>query len=139
MYPEEIVTPCRNELTELGVAELRSPTDVDAKLKEHQGTTLLVVNSVCGCAAGSARPAVRLALQHDSGPDEIVTVFAGVDTDATNRAREYMPGVPPSSPSMALFKDGELVFMIERYMIEGRYPEQIADALKDAFDNYCAN
>ena len=139
MYPEEIVIPCRNELTDLGVTELRHPSDVDAKLKDHKGTTLVVVNSVCGCAAGSARPAVRLALQHTQKPDDTVTVFAGVDTDATNRAREYMPGVPPSSPSMALFKDGELVLMIERYMIEGRYPEQIADALKDAFDNHCAN
>jgi putative YphP/YqiW family bacilliredoxin len=126
-------------LIDLGVTELRSAADVDAMLKDHEGTTLLVVNSVCGCAAGSARPAVRIALQHNTRPNKVVTVFAGVDTEATNRAREYMPGIPPSSPSMALFKDGELVLMIERYMIEGRYPEQIADALKDAFDTHCGN
>ena len=139
MYPEEIVTPCRNELLELGVEEMLTIEDVDKTLKQDSGTTLVVVNSVCGCAAGSARPAVKLALQHDVKPDVVASVFAGVDTEATNKAREYMPGVQPSSPSMALFKNGELVLMIERYMIEGRYPEQIAAALKDAFDSYCRN
>ena len=139
MYPEEIVVPCRNELLELGVIELKTSEDVNNHLSNHEGTTLLVVNSVCGCAAGSARPAVRLAMQHKTVPDEVASVFAGVDADATDRARQFMPGFPPSSPCLALFKDGELVLMIERYMIEGRYPEQIAAALKDAFDSHCVN
>jgi putative YphP/YqiW family bacilliredoxin len=139
MYPDEIVIPCRTELTELGVRELRTPEEVDETLKNHSGTTLLVVNSVCGCAAGAARPAVRLALDNGVKPDEVASVFAGVDTEATRRAREYMPGIAPSSPSMALFKNGELVLMVERFMIEGRYPEQIADALKQAFNTHCVN
>lgn len=139
MYPEEIVAPCRSELTDIGVKELRSAEEVDAELKDHKGTTFLIVNSVCGCAAGSARPAIRLAKENQIQPDRMVTVFAGVDSEATARAREYMIGYAPSSPSLALFKDGELVFMVERFMIEGRYPEQIAAALKDAFNFHCGN
>jgi putative YphP/YqiW family bacilliredoxin len=122
----------------MGVIELRTVGEADAVLKDHTGTTLVVVNSVCGCAAGSARPAVRLAMQHSDPPDTVGTVFAGVYVEATSRAREYMAGIAPSSPCMALFKNGELVLMIERFMIEGSYPDQIADALKDAFDSYCA-
>lgn len=138
MYPEELVTPCRKELTDLGAQDLRSAAAVDELMNaSRKGTTLLVVNSVCGCAAGGARPAVRMALENTKKPDRIGTVFAGVDTEATARAREYFAGYPPSSPSMGLFKDGELVLMIERSMIEGRYPQQIAAALADAFDTYC--
>jgi putative YphP/YqiW family bacilliredoxin len=137
MYPEEITRPCRLELEDMGVRELMTPADVDNLMQNHTGTSLIFVNSVCGCAAGSARPALRLALQNENKPDETVTVFAGVEPEATDKARRYMVGAPPSSPSMALFKDGKLVFMIERHMIEGRYPEQIADALKVAFDEYC--
>lgn len=137
MYPDEITIPCRQELVAMGVKELKTPEEVDSELTNQTGTSLVFVNSVCGCAAGSARPALRLALEHSSKPDKVVTVFAGVDAEATNKARQYMAGVQPSSPSIALFKDGELVYMIERYMIEGRYPDQIADALKAAFDDYC--
>lgn len=139
MYPEEITRPCRVELEQMGVRELMSPEEVDSLLKDHTGTSLVFVNSVCGCAAGSARPGLNLALQHSNKPDDAVAVFAGVEPAATQQARTYMQGVPPSSPSIALFKDGQLVYMIERHMIEGRYPEQIAEALKAAFDEYCAN
>lgn len=139
MYPEEIVKPCREELTSAGVQELRTPQQVEQILDEKTGTTLVVVNSVCGCAAGGARPAVLMALQHANVPDRITTVFAGVDTDAVTRARGYMVGYPPSSPAVALFKDGELVFMMERHHIEGYHPEQIAQVLTAAFDKYCQN
>jgi putative YphP/YqiW family bacilliredoxin len=138
MYPDEIVTPCRAELTDLGFRELKTPDDVSAVLDDKSGTTLVVVNSVCGCAAGGARPAVRLALKHAAKPDRITTVFAGVDADATAKARSYMAGYSPSSPSMALFKDGRLVHVIERHQIEGRHPEEIARELKLAFDTHCA-
>jgi putative YphP/YqiW family bacilliredoxin len=137
MYPEHIVAPMRAELTSLGVKELHTPQDVEAALTQPQGTTLLVVNSVCGCAAGGARPGVRKALAHAHKPDHVVTVFAGVDTEATKRAREFLLPYPPSSPSIALFKDGKLVHFIERHHIEGRSADMIADNLKMAFDQHC--
>lgn len=138
MYPEQIVAPMRAELTRLGVEELRTADAVDATLADHTGTALVVVNSVCGCAARNARPAIAQALQHDVTPDASYTVFAGQDTGATQRAREYFTGYAPSSPSIALLKDGDVVFMLERYRIEGRSAEQIASDLKGAFDQYCA-
>ena len=137
MYPEPLVAPMRQELTRLGVEELRSPEQVDAKLPQP-GTTLVVVNSVCGCAARNARPAVAEALRHPARPDAATTVFAGQDTAATQRAREYFTGYAPSSPSIALLKDGKLVFMLERWQIEGRSAAEIADDLKRAFDQHCA-
>lgn len=127
----------RDELTALGVEELLTPEEVEAKLPGAQGTTLVVVNSVCGCAAGSARPAVAEALKHDKKPAQLYTVFAGQDREATAKAREYFTPYPPSSPSMALMKDGKLVYMIERHQIEGRTAEEIAGDLKTAFDQYC--
>lgn len=138
MYPEQIVKPCREELTSIGVEELRTAEEVDNVLREKTGTTLVVVNSVCGCAAGGARPGVRLALEHNIVPDKITTVFAGVDGDAVDQARSYMAGYVPSSPAVALFKDGELVFMMERHNIEGYQPDEIARALKEAFDTHCS-
>jgi putative YphP/YqiW family bacilliredoxin len=129
----------RHELTRLGVEELRTAEAVDAKLRgDAKGTTLVVVNSVCGCAARNARPAVARALAHETRPTTLTTVFAGQDTEATARARSYFVGYPPSSPSIALFKDGKLVFMLERYQIEGRSAEDIARDLTGAFDRYCA-
>jgi putative YphP/YqiW family bacilliredoxin len=125
------------ELSRVGVKELKSVQEVDQVMTETKGTLLVVVNSVCGCAAGSARPGVVHALQHDILPDEVVTVFAGVDMDATKRAREYMLPYPPSSPCIALFKDGELVHMIERHHIEGRSAGMIAANLVGAFDEFC--
>jgi putative YphP/YqiW family bacilliredoxin len=139
MYPEPLVAPMRQELTRLGVEELRTATDVDAKLKNAPGTTLVVVNSVCGCAARNARPAVAMALQHAVKPDAATTVFAGQDPDATRQARSYFVGYPPSSPAIALLKDGKLVHMLERHDIEGRSAEQIAGDLKAAFDRYCGS
>jgi putative YphP/YqiW family bacilliredoxin len=138
MYPEEIVKPCREELTAAGIKELRTPDEVDAAIKDQTGTTLVVVNSVCGCAAGGARPGVRLALDHEKTPDNLASVFAGVDGDAVDRARSYITGYTPSSPAIALFKDGQLVFMMERHNIEGYHPEQIAAKLTAAFDAHCA-
>jgi putative YphP/YqiW family bacilliredoxin len=137
MYDERFVTPMRQELTRLGVEELRTAADVDAKLKDAPGTTLVVVNSVCGCAARNARPAVASALQHAVKPDRLTTVFAGQDTEAAARARSYFTGYPPSSPSIGLLKDGQIVFMLERYQIEGRGAEEIAQDLKVAFEKYC--
>jgi putative YphP/YqiW family bacilliredoxin len=137
MYDERFVTPMRQELTRLGVEELRTPEDVDAKLKDAKGTTLVVVNSICGCAARMARPAVAMALDHDAKPDHLTTVFAGQDADATNRARGYFTGYPPSSPQIALMKDGQVVFMLERWQIEGRTADAIADDLVSAFDEHC--
>lgn len=139
MYPEEIVKPCREELTSAGIQELRTAQEVEQALDEKTGTTMVVINSVCGCAAGGARPAVLMALQHTVVPDRVTTVFAGVDKEAVARARSYMVGYPPSSPAVALFKGGELVFMMERHHIEGYHPEQIAQVLRAAFDKYCAN
>ena len=136
-YDPEAVRPMRDELVRLGAEELVTPDDVDRLLGEANGTTLLVINSVCGCAAANARPAVAMARGHGAQPDRLVTVFAGQDVDATERAREYLPGFRPSSPSMALFRDGEHVFMLERHQIEGRDARDIAVDLKDAYDRYC--
>jgi putative YphP/YqiW family bacilliredoxin len=137
-YPEEMVAPMRKELTRLGVKELRSAADVDAFAKDQKGTALLVVNSVCGCAAGGARPSVAIALQHATKPDQVATVFAGQDTEATARARALFPEYPPSSPSMALLKDGKVVHFLPRHQIEGRDPRTIALDLAAAFDKHCA-
>ena len=138
MYDERFVAPMRQELTQLGVEELRTAAEVDAKLKERQGTSLVVVNSVCGCAARNARPAVAAALQHAVRPDHLYTVFAGQDADATRQARGYFTGYAPSSPQIAMFKDGRVVFMLERYQIEGRSADAIAADMTAAFDKYCA-
>lgn len=138
MYPEELVRPMRAELTNVGFDELRSAEEVDSHLKEKQGTTLLVINSVCGCAAGTARPGVAMALQKSTKkPNHLTTVFAGVDMEATAKAREYTLPYPPSSPSIALFKDGELVHFVERHHIEGRSAELIEDHLSGVFEEYC--
>ncbi len=137
MYDERFVTPMRQELTRLGVEEMRTVAEVDAKLKEAPGTTLVVVNSVCGCAARNARPAVASALRHTVKPDHLTTVFAGQDTEAAARARSYFTGYPPSSPQIGLLKDGQLVFMLERYQIEGRTADEISRDLVGAFDKYC--
>jgi putative YphP/YqiW family bacilliredoxin len=137
MYDERFVTPMRQELTRLGVEELRTAADVDATLKDAPGTTLVVVNSICGCAARNARPAVASALQHAVKPDRLTTVFAGQDVEAAARARSYFTGYPPSSPSIGLLKDGRIVFMLERYQIEGRGADEISRDLVDAFDRYC--
>jgi putative YphP/YqiW family bacilliredoxin len=133
-----MIQPMREELTRLGVEELRTAEAVDQTLKNSKGTVMVIVNSVCGCAAGKARPGIALALQSDVKPDKAVTVFAGGDIEATERARSYFTGYQPSSPSIALMKDGELVFMMERRQIEGRYAEQIAQELKQAFNQHCA-
>lgn len=137
MYDERFVTPMRQELTRLGVQEMRTPAEVDARLKDPKGTTLVVVNSICGCAARMARPAVAMALEHETKPDHLTTVFAGQDIDATQRAREYFTGYAPSSPQIALMKDGEIVFMLERWQIEGRSADAIAEDLVEAFDEHC--
>ena len=137
MYDERYVTPMRQELIQLGVEEMRTPEEVDAKLKDSQGTTLVVVNSICGCAARNARPAVAKALQNDTRPDSLTTVFAGQDLDATQRARSYFTGYAPSSPQIALLKDGKIVYMLERHQIEGRSSDEIATDLTQAFDRYC--
>lgn len=137
-YPEMLIAPMRGELTALGARELRTADAVDEQLK-NPGTVLLVVNSVCGCAAGKARPGVALAMRHQARPDELATVFAGADIDATARAREHMVPYPPSSPSIGLFKDGRLVWMMERREIEGRDAAAIAAQITDAFDRFCAN
>ena len=138
MYPEMLVAPMRQELTRLGFEELRTPDQVDARLQDAPGTTLVVVNSVCGCAARNARPAVARALSHATVPDALTTVFAGQDGAATQRAREYFVGYPPSSPSIGLLKDGQVVFMLERWQIEGRSADAIAADLVHAFDEHCA-
>ncbi len=136
MYPEELVAPMRSDLTTVGFQEFKTAQDVDDHLSDHKGTTLLVINSVCGCAAGAARPAVKIALANSSKkPDTMATVFAGVDLEATAKAREYTLPYPPSSPSMALFKNGELVHFIERHHIEGRNAEMIAQHLIAVFDD----
>lgn len=136
MYPAELVKPMREDLTSIGFRELHTEAEVDEAIAQS-GTTLVVVNSVCGCAAANARPGARISLQNAKTPDNLVTVFAGVDKEATEKARDYMVPFPPSSPSMALFKDGELVHMLERHHIEGRPAEMIAENLKDAFDEFC--
>lgn len=137
-YPEHFVAPMRAELTQLGVEELRSAADVDAAVRDTAGTLMIVVNSICGCAAGKARPGMALALQHHVRPDRIATVFAGADIEATDRARSYFKGYPPSSPSIGLLRQGDLVWMLERRQIEGRGPHEIAAALTTAFDTFCA-
>src|SRR2546430_2168393 len=137
MYPEIMVSPMREELTYLGIEELRTADEVDRALM-HSGTTMVVVNSICGCAAGRMRPAVRLALQHSTQPDKIVTVFAGQDKEATDRARAYFTGYPPSSPSIGILRDGKLVYMMQRSDIEMSGPGQIAGALTQAFEKHCA-
>lgn len=139
MYDERFVAPMRQELTRLGVQELRTAADVDATLSNSAGTTLVVVNSVCGCAARNARPAVAAALQHDVKPDRATTVFAGQDTEAASRARSYFTGYAPSSPSIGLLKDGKIVFMLERFQIEGRGANEIAQDLVQAFDKHCGH
>lgn len=138
MYPEELVAPMRGDLTMAGFNELKTSEEVDDHLKDHKGTSLLVINSVCGCAAGAARPAVKMALANaDKKPDQLTTVFAGVDVEATEKVREYTLPYPPSSPAIALFKDGELVHFVERHHIEGRNAEMIANHLIQIFDEYC--
>ena len=137
MYDERFVTPMRQELTSLGFQELRTPDEVDKTLKNAKGTALVVVNSVCGCSARMARPAVRIAIENPLKPDLLATVFAGQDADATERARSYYTGYAPSSPSISLLKDGKLVFMLERFQIEGRPAEEIAHDLVNAFNKYC--
>ncbi len=136
MYPAELVKPMREDLTKVGFEELHTAEAVNAALAK-EGTTLVVVNSVCGCAAANARPGARISLQNAKRPDHIVTVFAGVDKEAVDQARQYMIPFPPSSPSMALFKNGELVHMLERHHIEGRPAEMIAENLVDAYNEYC--
>jgi putative YphP/YqiW family bacilliredoxin len=136
-YDPEVVRPMRDELVRVGARELLTPEDVDRELSQSAGTTLLVVNSVCGCAAANARPAVAMALGHERQPDRLVTVFAGMEVQATDRAREYLVGFRPSSPSIALFRDGEHVFMLERHQIEGRDALDIAEDLRQAYDRYC--
>ncbi len=137
MYPEIMVVPMREELTRLGIVELRSAEEVDQAVK-NSGTTMVVVNSICGCAAGRMRPAVRLALQNSTRPDKAFSVFAGQDTEATERARSYFTGWPPSSPSIAILNDGQLVYMMPRRDIESREAPAIAADLKAAFDKFCA-
>jgi len=136
-YDPEAVRPMRDELVRLGAEELGTAAEVDRVLSAGDGTTLLVINSICGCAAANARPAVAIATGHDVQPDQIVTVFAGQDVDATERARKYMDGFRPSSPSLALFQNGKHVFMLERHQIEGRDASDIAGELREAYDRFC--
>ena len=137
MYPPELVAPMKEDLTQLGFSELLTADDVNQVLGEKEGTTFVVVNSVCGCAAGAARPAVKDAVNNEKKPDRMVTVFAGVDKEAVDKAREFMAPYPPSSPSMAMFKDGKLVHFIERRQIEGNSAEAISNHLKQVFDHLC--
>jgi len=136
-YPEMMIAPMRQDLVRIGFQELKKAEEVDSVLGTEKRTTLLVVNSMCGCAAGAMRPAVYLSLQGDTKPEVLTTVFAGQDMEATERAREYIAGYPPSSPSVALFKDGELVYFMERHQIERRYPEEIAADLRAAYATHC--
>lgn len=137
-YPEIMIRPMREDLTRIGVEELKTPAEVDDAVKNTSGTLMIVVNSICGCAAGKARPGIALALGHEVKPDKVATVFAGADIEATDRARSYFTGYGPSSPSIGILKDGELVYMMERFQIEGRGPEEIAAELTRAFDKFCA-
>lgn len=136
MYPPELVQPMKEDLTQVGFAELKTPEEVDQAIK-NEGATLVVINSVCGCAAGNLRPGVKMSLNHSKLPNNLTTVFAGVDKEATDQARKYTLPYPPSSPSVALFKDGKLVHFLERHHIEGRSPEIIAENLSTAYDEYC--
>lgn len=138
MYDPVMVAPMRDELVRVGVRSLATPTEVDEVLQRTGQTTLVVVNSVCGCAAANARPGVTLALDHPVQPDNAVTVFAGVDREATDQARRYLKGYMPSSPSIALLKDGKVAFMLQRHEIEGRSPQDIAQRLTNAFDTHCS-
>ena len=137
MYPPELVQPMKEDLTSAGFNQLTTPSEVDEMINKADGTLLLVVNSVCGCAAGNMRPGVKLSLQNDSTPSSLGTVFAGVDGDATNQARKHFLPYPPSSPSIALFKDGKLVHFLERHHIEGGTAQMIADNLSEAYKHYC--
>ena len=137
MYPAELVAPMKKDLTDFGFSQLVTPDEVASVLDEQSGTVMVVVNSVCGCAAANARPGAKQAMQNEKHPDKAVTVFAGVDKDAVDKARSYMLPYPPSSPSIGLFKDGKLVHMLERHHIEGRSAEIIAENLKMAFDQFC--
>jgi putative YphP/YqiW family bacilliredoxin len=137
MYPEIMVIPMREELTRMGVRELRTAEEVDGAVVNQPGTTMVIVNSICGCAAGRMRPAIRMALQNSVRPEKMFTVFAGQDTEATERARSYFTGYPPSSPSIALFRDGKLVYMMQRSDIEHREAADIAVELKKTFDKFC--
>ena len=137
MYPPELVAPMKEDLTTVGFTELHTADQVDEVLNKKEGTTLVVVNSVCGCAAGAARPGVKLSLEGEKKPDNLTTVFAGVDQEATERARQYFLPYPPSSPAIGLFKDGKLVHFVERHHIEGRPAEMIAENLKMAYEEYC--
>ena len=137
MYPDIMVIPMREELTRLGITEVRTAEELDHAIRNQPGMTMVVVNSICGCAAGRMRPAVRLALQNSIRPDKMVTVFAGQDKEATERARSYFTGYPPSSPSIAILRDGKLVYMMQRSDIETHEAVDIADELKAAFDKFC--
>ena len=136
-YPEMMIAPMREDLVRVGFSEMKTPQEVDALLSADKGTTLVAVNSVCGCAAGMMRPAVYMSLQGEKRPEVLTTVFAGQDLEATERTREYIVGFPPSSPSVALFKDGVLVYFMERHLIEGRNPEDIANDLSTAYEEHC--
>ena len=137
MYPAELVAPMTRDLTDFGFESLHKPEDVDIALTQNDGTVLLVINSVCGCAAANARPGAKIAMQNEKRPDKTFTVFAGVDKEATERAREHLLPYPPSSPAIALFKEGKLVHFLERHHIEGRSAQMISDNLKAAFDHFC--
>ena len=136
-YPEMMIAPMRQDLVRVGFSEMKTRDEVDAVLSADKGTTLVVVNSVCGCAAGMMRPAVYMSLQGEKKPEVLTTVFAGQDLEATDRTREYLVGFPPSSPSVALFKDGDLVYFMERHLIEGRNTEDIASDLRTAYEEHC--
>lgn len=136
-YPEMMIAPMREDLVRIGFQEMRTPAEVDALLGTEKRTTLVAFNSVCGCAAAMMRPAVAYSLESDKRPEVLATVFAGQDMDATDRAREYVIGFPPSSPSVALFKDGELAWFMERHQIEGRHPAEIAAELRAAYEEHC--
>jgi len=136
-YPEQLIAPMRQDLTAFGVQEARTPEEVDRVLAPGSGNVLMVVNSICGCAAGKARPAIGMALQHANRPDSAATVFAGADLEAVARVRELLPGIPPSSPSIALFRDGKPIFTLHRFQIESSQAPQIAKMLTDAFDQFC--
>ena len=136
-YPEMMIAPMREDLVRVGFSEMKTPQEVDALLSADKGTTLVAVNSVCGCAAAMMRPAVYMSLQGEKRPEVLTTVFAGQDLEATERTREYIVGFPPSSPSVALFKDGDLVYFMERHLIEGRNAEDIANDLRTAYEEHC--
>jgi bacilliredoxin len=135
-YPEMMVAPMREDLKRVGFTELKTPEEVDTAFTDETRSTVLVVNSICGCAAGSMRPAVAMSLENDTSPEVRLTVFAGQEIEATDRARDYIVGYPPSSPSIALFKGGDLVYMMERHQIEGQHPMHIAEVLKNAYDEH---